>query len=81
MAYSGSQSTRLGLSGTPRGLTGNFFGKTEAEVVDVVAQKGGSSLTEKEFYELQRKQMKVIEAQRRVQAIVADDEEVLSILF
>lgn len=33
MAFSGSQITRLGLYGGPRGLYGLFAGKTEAEVV------------------------------------------------
>lgn len=32
MAFSGSQITRLGLYGGPRGLYGSFAGKTEAEV-------------------------------------------------
>lgn len=34
MAFSGSQITRLGLYGGPRGLYGSFVGKTEAVVVE-----------------------------------------------
>lgn len=37
MAFSGSQTTRLGLYGGARGLYGSFAGKTEAVIAEVLS--------------------------------------------
>jgi hypothetical protein len=77
MALSGAQVTRLSPFGTPMGQYGDFSGKVEQEIVETVSRVG-TSLTEKQFRALERKQR---EAQRRARMIARDDDEIISLLY
>jgi len=74
MPYSGAQITRLGLSGIPRGLYGDFSGKTE---VEVSPPKGGQILSAKQIAEMHAVRRRLMIQQ----GILKDDEEVIALLL